>query len=70
MPISRTCDGGAATSFAPRLDALDTNAPTLTHVQVLQVVDEIDDAVMAEPLPPATDQARHSSPAARRLNGR
>ncbi len=53
MPISGTAEPGQLTRYAPTMASLDTEALTLPDVKVLQVVYEIDDAVMADMLPPA-----------------
>ena len=65
MPINGNADPAQLTQYAPTMAALDTEALTLPDVKVLQVIYEIDDAVMAELLPPALhptippDGARH-----------
>ena len=53
MPISGNADAAQLTSYAPTLENLDTEPLTLPDVKVLQVIYEIDDAAMAELLPPA-----------------
>ncbi len=70
MPIIGTADVAPWLEFAANMPSLDTEALTLPTGQMLQVSHEVDDAVMAEPLPLTTDQARHSNPAAKRLNSR
>ena len=52
MPINGNADPAQLTQYAPTMAALDTEALTLPDVKVLQVIYEIDDAVMAELLPP------------------
>ena len=53
MPINGNADPTQLTQYAPAMASLDTEPLTLPDVKVLQVIYEIDDAAMADLLPPA-----------------
>ena len=53
MPINGNAAASQLTQYAPAMTSLDTDPLTLPDVKVLQVIYEIDDAVMADLLPPA-----------------
>ena len=53
MPINGNAAASQLTQYAPAMASLDTEPLTLPDVKVLQVIYEIDDAVMADLLPPA-----------------
>ena len=53
MPINGTADPNRLTRYAPTMASLDTDPLMLPDVKVLQVIYEIDDAVMADLIPPA-----------------
>ena len=57
MPINGNADSANLAQYAPTMTSLDIEASTLTNARVLQVIHEINDAVVAKPPPPATRRA-------------
>ena len=57
MPINGNADSADLAQYAPTMTSLDIEASTLTNAKVLQVIHEINDAVVAKPPPPATSPA-------------